>query len=222
MSKIRPSELRTERRSMAAKPTVNTAESWTVWKKSSMAFVGSDGFSVFDSNGKLAFRVDNYSRRNKYLLGELLLTDVVGRPLLALKPQILSLHDQWNGYSITASFKTLIFTMKQRSILKNRDDDVEIFMHRSRGGDMAESKSMEVADYRIQGCFKKRSCKIWGRSGKLVAWISRKMVSPLVILDEDVFRLVMVPGNQSELIMAFIVIMDRICRKPFNFMMLCH
>ncbi|PKU70241.1 Protein LURP-one-related 8 [Dendrobium catenatum] len=221
MSKIRPSELRTER-SMAAKPTVNTAESWTVWKKSSMAFVGSDGFSIFDGNGKLAFRVDNYSRRNKYLVGELLLTDVDGRPLLALKPQILSLHDQWNGYSITASFKTLIFTMKQRSILKNRDDDVEIFLHKSRG-DKAGSKSMEEADYRIQGCFQKRSCKIWGRSGKLVAWISRKMVSPLVILDDDVFRLIMAPGNhQCELIMAFIVIMDRICRKPFNFMLLCH
>lgn len=210
----------------AIKRTISAAESWTVWKKSSMAFVGSDGFSIFDSKGELAFRVDNYSRRNKYLLGELLLTDAVGKPLLVLKPRILSFHDQWNGYrseegdSITAGHKTLIFTMKRRSILKNSDDDVEIFMQRSRG-EMAGSESTEEADYRIRGCFKKRSCKIWGRSGRLVAWIARKMVRPLVILDEDVFRLVIIPGNECDLIMAFIVALDRICKRPSGFKMMC-
>ncbi|XP_020584335.1 protein LURP-one-related 5-like [Phalaenopsis equestris] len=208
---------------MAAKPTISTAESWTVWKKSSMAFVGTVGFSIFDSQRKLAFRVDNYSRGNKYSLGELLLTDAVGRPLLAPKPQILSIHDQWNGYrsedhvdSITSSFKTLIFTMKRRSILKNSHDDVEIFMHGSKSVE-------EEAEYQIEGCFRKRSCRIWGRSGKLVAWMCRKMVSPLVILEEDIFRVFVVSGTECDLIMAFIVVMDRICKKlPFNFKTMCR
>jgi hypothetical protein len=60
----------------------------TVWKRSSMGFPGTDGFSVYDAAGALAFRVDNYSRRRKVFAGELLLMDGQGAPLLALRPQV--------------------------------------------------------------------------------------------------------------------------------------
>ena len=61
---------------------------YTVWKRSSMGFQGTDGFSVYDAAGALAFRVDNYSRRRKIFVGELLLMDGQGSPLLALRPQV--------------------------------------------------------------------------------------------------------------------------------------
>jgi hypothetical protein len=61
---------------------------YTVWKRSSMGFHGTDGFSVYDAAGSLAFRVDNYSRRRKLFAGELLLMDGRGAPLLALRPQV--------------------------------------------------------------------------------------------------------------------------------------
>ena len=60
----------------------------TVWKRSSMGFHGTDGFSVYDAAGALAFRVDNYSRRRKVFAGELILMDGQGAPLLALRPQV--------------------------------------------------------------------------------------------------------------------------------------
>ncbi|XP_039840475.1 protein LURP-one-related 8-like [Panicum virgatum] len=60
---------------------------YTVWKRSSMGFQGTDGFCVYDDAGALAFRVDNYSRRRKLFAGELLLMDGHGAPLLALRPQ---------------------------------------------------------------------------------------------------------------------------------------
>jgi uncharacterized protein YxjI len=53
-----------------------------------MSFQGTDGFSIFDSKGKLAFRVDNYSRRHKFLTREILLLDGAGKALLALRPQV--------------------------------------------------------------------------------------------------------------------------------------
>nr|XP_034569719.1 protein LURP-one-related 8-like [Setaria viridis] len=62
---------------------------YTVWKRSSMGFHGNYGFSVYDADGALAFRVDNYSRRRKLFAGELLLMDGQGAPLLALRPQII-------------------------------------------------------------------------------------------------------------------------------------
>ena len=64
---------------------------YTVWKRSSMGFQGTDGFCVYDDAGNLAFRVDNYSRRRKLFAGELLLMDGRGAPLLALRPQVPTL-----------------------------------------------------------------------------------------------------------------------------------
>ena len=60
----------------------------TVWKRSSMTFQGTDGFTVFDGNGRLAFRVDNYSRKKGLLKGGLVLMDGPGKALLTLKPQV--------------------------------------------------------------------------------------------------------------------------------------
>ncbi|CAD6272815.1 unnamed protein product [Miscanthus lutarioriparius] len=60
----------------------------TVWKRSSMGFHGTDGFSVYDAAGTLAFRVHNYSCRWKVFAGELLLMDGQGSPLLALMPSL--------------------------------------------------------------------------------------------------------------------------------------
>jgi uncharacterized protein YxjI len=51
-----------------------------------MGFQGTDGFSVYDAAGALAFRVDNYLRCNKIFAGELLLMDGQGAPLLTLRP----------------------------------------------------------------------------------------------------------------------------------------
>jgi uncharacterized protein YxjI len=55
-----------------------------------MGFQGTDGFCVYDDAGRLAFRVDNYSRRRKLCAGELLLMDGQGTPLLCLRPQVLT------------------------------------------------------------------------------------------------------------------------------------
>ena len=64
------------------------AACYTVWMRSSMGFQGTDGFSVYDAGGELAFRVDNYSRRRKIFAGELTLMDGHGAPLLSLRPQV--------------------------------------------------------------------------------------------------------------------------------------
>ena len=64
---------------------------YTVWKRSSMGFQGTDGFCGYDDAGRLAFRVDNYSRRRKLCAGELLLMDGQGTPLLSLMPQVITL-----------------------------------------------------------------------------------------------------------------------------------
>ncbi|KAE8098962.1 hypothetical protein FH972_016981 [Carpinus fangiana] len=155
----------------------------TVWKRSSMSFQGTDGFTVFDHHGRLAFRVDNYSRKSCCITGGggLVLMDGAGKALLTLKPQRHS-----------------------------SKDDVEAIVV------MGHGQSDQTPDFRIEGCFRRRNCKIKSSStGQMVAKIARKRVNNKILLGDDVFTLAVQPGFDTQLVMAFVIILDRICGKPF-------
>lgn len=175
-----------------------------------MAFQGTDGFSVYDSNGRLAFRVDNYSRRHKCFTGELLLMDGDGRALMALRPHILSMHGRWSGFKGDDGLKTeatpCVFSMRRRLILQ-RGDGAEVFLG-------SPDYQSPTPNFRTEGCFRRRCCKILDGKGEEVALICPKKANTSIMLDNDVFSLVIQPGVDCELIMSFLVIMDRICRKP--------
>ncbi|CAA6654561.1 unnamed protein product [Spirodela intermedia] len=175
-----------------------------------MAFHGTDGFSVFDCNGKLAFRVDNYARRSKCAAGDVVLMDGDGRALLTLRPQC---HDQWNCLEGDGGSRqkptALVFSMRRRRFLQS-SDEAEVFV----GGAAAAA-----AGYRVEGSFRRRSCKILRRAGGteqevVVAEIRRKMATSSVALGDDVFCLIVQPhAADVKLLVAFIVVMDRICRR---------
>ncbi|KAF8707016.1 hypothetical protein HU200_030543 [Digitaria exilis] len=211
---------------------------YTVWKRSSMGFQGTDGFSVYDDAGSLAFRVDNYSRRRKLCAGELLLMDGQGTPLLSLRPQLLSLHDRWNCYTATEdalekkpspTSQQQVFTMSKCSALQS-SDEAEVHMSAASAARASSSSSglgckhPEVASapaYRIEGSFSRRSCKIRrGSDGKEAARIARKNAGvasrPVATLSDDVFSLVVRPGVDVATIMAIVVVMDRICHRPYT------
>jgi hypothetical protein len=92
---------------------------YTVWKRSSMGFQGTDGFCVYDAAGSLAFRVDNYSRRRKLFAGELLLMDGHGAPLLALRPQVI----HYSSYLVIES-SSLHFYGPRMSKIKIRSQTI--------------------------------------------------------------------------------------------------
>ncbi|RLM69104.1 protein LURP-one-related 5-like [Panicum miliaceum] len=180
-----------------------------------MGFQGTDGFCVYDDAGRLAFRVDNYSRRRKLCAGELLLMDGQGTPLLSLRPQLLSLHDRWNCYTATEEGgldkkpsptpQQQVFTMSRCSALKSSD----------------EAEVAAAPAYRIEGSFSRRNCKIRrGSDCEEAARIARKSAGvasrPVATLGDDVFSLVVRPGVDVATIMAIVVVMDRICHKPYT------
>lgn len=213
MSRIHPSEsncnnlLRNEKASPCA---------LTVLKRSSMSFHGTDGFTVFDENGGLAFRVDNYSRKNHGLV----LMDGPGTPLLTLKPQTMTMRYQWNVYrrdGFGRSTKSKVFSMRRPlpSIRRSNKSEAEVFMGGSREHD-------GMPDFKIEGSFRRRNCKIRTHAGATVAKIARKKVNPTVLLSDDVFSLIIEPGIATELIMAFVIILDRICFKPFTPILCSH
>ncbi|KAF5747700.1 protein LURP-one-related 5-like [Tripterygium wilfordii] len=190
----------------------------TVWKRSSMSFQGTDGFTVFDQHGRLVFRVDNYSRKNGSVAGGggLVLMDGAGNALLTLKPQMLRLQTQWNAYSgdqserRRSSNQSVVFSMRSCSsgLFRNRKGMIaEVFM---------VGKQNQTPEYRIEGSFRARDCRIRKASGQVVAKMARKRANTSVLLNSDVFSLFVQPGFDAELVMAFVIILDRMSSKPFT------
>lgn len=237
----------------------------TVWKRSSMSFQGTDGFTVYDCDGKLAFRVDNYSRNSHARhawsccssshgsnstsgAGAVVLMDGSGNPLLTLKPQIFSIQNQWNGCiykeNDNGSPKSdrRIFMMKRPSSSmfafggtqnKEAKCEAEVFCNFRNTEPDSRKPSQQQPDYRIEGSFWNRNCNIRSTiSGQVAAKIMRKKTgtstmisggsssgsnsstSSTIMLSEEVFSLVVKPGFDPQVIMAFVVILDRICFKP--------
>lgn len=233
---------------------------FTVWKRSSISFHGTDGFTVFDHLGRLIFRVDNYRRKRTARLsssvvvgsggggcraqvhakehgggGGLVLMDGFGKALLTLVPQLHmpSMHYQWIGYrgeDDQCKPRTPLFMMRRpsqpspfllslRSLSTKIRCEAEVFVGDCHRGAI---KSSRKPDYRIEGSFKRRDCKITGADGRTVASISRKLArttnsantSTSVLLSDDVFSLVVEAGMEPALVMAFIMAIDRLCPKP--------
>uniref|UniRef100_A0ACD5XJ93 Uncharacterized protein n=1 Tax=Avena sativa TaxID=4498 RepID=A0ACD5XJ93_AVESA len=252
MSRIHPSDRRAGHGDGARRAASDHGQPavYTVWKRSSMGFQGTDGFSVYDAAGRLAFRVDNYARRPKAFAGELLLMDGRGAPLLSLRPQILSLRDRWNCYRVAQEEDCLdnntdrsssvsvppppqqqqLFTMRKCAALQNTDD-AEVHMSpasmATTSGRGCRALPSPPPGFRVEGCFSRRSCKISGSDGQEAARITRKKTgasstvgvvaagSRPVSLGDDVFTLVVRPGLDAATVMAIVVVMDRICRRPY-------
>ncbi|XP_050213412.1 protein LURP-one-related 5-like [Mercurialis annua] len=187
----------------------------TVWKRSSMSFQGTDGFTVFDPNGKLVFRVDNYSRKNRFVNNGLVLMDGVGNALQTLKPQKMSMQYQWNAYrgddGCGNNQRVKLFSMRSSSVIFHTGKNVaEIFI----GG--LTKQGSQKPDFVVEGSFRARDCKIKTGDGDLVAKMSRKRVNnTTVLLSDDVFSLVVQPGFETQLVMGFVIVLDRISNKPF-------
>ncbi|KAJ0735873.1 putative tubby-like protein [Helianthus annuus] len=85
-------------------PVVNTKNPivLTVWKKS--LIFSCDGFTVYNSNGNLAFRVDNYFVKGNR---EIVLMDALGCSLHTVSHKMLSLADNflvYDGESVNSRF----------------------------------------------------------------------------------------------------------------------
>ncbi|GAV77505.1 LOW QUALITY PROTEIN: Tub_2 domain-containing protein, partial [Cephalotus follicularis] len=225
MSRIHPSERANRRHDLTTsqeddhvgcgRPSV-----LTVWKRSSMSFQGTDGFTIYDHHGKLVFRVDNYSRNNASSTsgGLLVLMDGPGNSLLTLKPQlILSMHYQWNAYGgeygcRKSSTASKVFSMRSPSVLFHRSkDEAEIFVG-------ATAKQSQTPDFRVEGDqmnSDRGHYIIRSFSGGLVTKMTRKRVNTTILLGDDVFTLVVQPAFETGFSMAFVVILDHICSKPY-------
>ncbi|KAK9935705.1 hypothetical protein M0R45_022793 [Rubus argutus] len=165
--------------------------------KTSLFFSG-DGFSVYDRNAQIVFRVDSY-RPDPHDRTELVLMDPHGRCLLTVRRKRPSLHHRWEGFvGERTEGQKPIFSIRRSSIIGQSSVTVEVF-------------SDPLEEYHIEGSFAQRCCKIFNGEKEPVAEIRRKVdVSTNVVLGKDAFSLVLKPGFDGAFAMGLVLVLDQI------------
>jgi len=188
----------------AAEKEKGEAVSLTVWRRS-LLFNGK-GFTVFDSNGNLVFRVETYAGGSPR---EVVLMDANGRALLTIRRKKLSLADEWLIYDGDAAASSSAptpapkrFTARRNLSLLPTKSLARLSPARASGGDAPGYR------YDVEGSYASRSLDMFASSGeqrRRVATVCRKEAA----VGPDVFRLVVEPGFEPALAMAVVILLDQ-------------
>ncbi|XP_076893873.1 protein LURP-one-related 8-like [Bidens hawaiensis] len=192
MAKIYPNAVAPQTRQSLSAVT-NGPLVLTVWKKSLL--FNCYGFTVYDSNGDLVFRVDNYTAGTK---SEIVLMDASGSSLLTIRRKRLSLLDNWLVYDGDTTGNPLFAVTKNVNPLNTKS-----LAHVSSTG------SKKKVIYEIEGSYTQRCCFVFDDKRRCVAEIKRKESVGGVTFGGDVFRLLVQPEIDPTVAMALVVVLDQ-------------
>ncbi|XP_027084172.1 protein LURP-one-related 11 [Coffea arabica] len=174
-------------------------ESFTLWMKS-LVFHG-NGCTVFDSDGKLVYRIDNYGQKYSR---EVDLMDVGGNVLFSIRQKKMPVFGHWDGYrrsDAEVNKRTPSFQVRKlRNVLKG-------------GMRTYVVSGTETSSYQIRGLPDKSAFKITDTNGKAVAEVKQKQSSSGVNFGEDVLSLVVEPQVDHSLVMALVIVYELINHK---------
>ncbi|XP_024980649.1 protein LURP-one-related 12-like [Cynara cardunculus var. scolymus] len=164
--------------------------------KTSLFFAG-DGFTVYDTNAQIVFRVDSYGP-DAHDAGELVLMDPSGRCVLTVRRKRPSLHQRWEGFlGERKEGEKPIFSAKRSSMIGRSNVTVEVF-----GG--------RTEEYVIEGSFGHRNCTIYDSEKETMAEMRRKVDSSTNMkLGKDVFWLTLKAGFDAAFAMGLVLVLDQ-------------
>ncbi|KAI3468678.1 hypothetical protein Pfo_025341 [Paulownia fortunei] len=179
----------------------------TVWRKSLL--FSCSGFTVIGSDGSLAYRVDNYTRRPE----QIILMDGSGNPIFTIcRRKKLSLVDNyWLVYegevdkyckNNIKSSKKPVFCVRKSISFRHTKLNVLAYVYCG----MSDKR----CTYMVEGSYAHRSCKILDESRMVVGEIKKKEAMAVgVSFGVEVFRLIVKPGFDSRYAMAIVLILDQ-------------
>ncbi|KQK14699.1 protein LURP-one-related 11 [Brachypodium distachyon] len=171
-------------------------EVFTVWMKSLV--LNGRGCTVYDSGGRIVYRVDNYGSRSCH---DVCLMDLHGGIVLNILKKKLA-FGKWEGYKWSNDRKQQAWFTVARPPLFRRTS------HQSSSSSCEfETEPGHTMRYRIDGGEKRACCRIVDEAtGAVVAEVKRKVTAGGVALGEDVLALVVEPGVDHSLIMGLVLI----------------
>ncbi|PIN06715.1 hypothetical protein CDL12_20727 [Handroanthus impetiginosus] len=197
-------------------PHVNTIstsskqEVFTLWMKS--LILSSNGCTIFDSNGKIVYRVDNYDQKCSNLVHVM---DFTGKLLFTIVKKKFYVFRLWEGYRSSGKD---VHEEKPGFRVKKIMGIIQNFLRFSRGCSlykvMVGLDGNKPCDYVMEsGTGKSSSCKILDNLGGLVAEVKRKITPSGVVLGEEVLKMVVEPNVDHSLIVGLVVVFGLIHHK---------
>ncbi|KAJ8766152.1 hypothetical protein K2173_021669 [Erythroxylum novogranatense] len=171
-------------------------ETFTIWMKSLICH--SNGCTVFDSNGDIVYRVDNYDKRCS---NEAYLMDLRGRVLVAIRRKGLQIFGRWYGYTSPANINNdkLWFQVKRcyRICMRNLVCQVSVGFDKFWVEKVAPKIAFRIVDI----------------DGYVLAEVRQKQLSSGISLGDDVLTLIVEPHIDHSLVMAILVVYGLIKQK---------
>ncbi|KAL5053060.1 hypothetical protein RYX36_033742 [Vicia faba] len=166
----------------------NKRERYTVWMKSLV--VHSNGCTVYDSNGNIVYRVDNYDRKGGR---EVNLMDLKGNVVCTIKKRLLAFRC-WEGHKEEQPWFQVkrCFTGKIGCTIKVGSQELCI-------------ERMSIG--------KSFGFRMVNKNGGIIAEAKQKHSSSGILLSNDVLTLDLEAGTDHSLIMALVTVYGLICRK---------
>ncbi|OMO58669.1 Initiation factor 2B-related protein [Corchorus olitorius] len=177
-------------------------ETFTIWMKSLVCHT--NGCTVFDSNGEIVYRVENYDTKGS---SEVQLMDLHGSVLFTILKKKLQICGRWNGYrgNFTGKMKEKpCFQVKKKCSIFRRSDDIACEVT------VGFNKYWIV---RLSGGKKLQGFKIVNFNGQVVAEVKQKQLSSGMVLGDDVLSLEVEPYIDHSLVVALVIVYGLINRK---------
>ncbi|KAJ9173582.1 hypothetical protein P3X46_016702 [Hevea brasiliensis] len=168
-------------------------ETFTVWMKSLV--MQAYGCTVYNENGEIVYRVDNYDKKGS---SEVYLMDLKGTVLFTIRK--LWLFRQWKGYKsdgLKLKAQKPFFQVRKSSGIFKGNLSCEIAVR---------SGSAQHGCYKLEASSGKSAFKITDFNGRLVAKATRKQTSSGIVLGDDVLTLVVEPQVDHSFIMAIVTV----------------
>ncbi|KAK4488261.1 hypothetical protein RD792_004008 [Penstemon davidsonii] len=170
--------------------------------------IHSNGCTVFDSNGQVVFRVDNYQKTSS---NEVFLMNSNGQVLFSIKTKNVLMFRNWEGYKWTNSK-----FCKEDDQLFKVTRKCKVFGREITSFVIQECNGVAGNCYKIVGLEGKSTLKIIDFSGRILAEVKlviQKQSLGGVSLGDDVLSLTVEPQTDQTLIMALVLVHGMINRK---------
>ncbi|CAJ1927950.1 unnamed protein product [Sphenostylis stenocarpa] len=180
--------------------TSNGPKTYTLWMKSLV--LNSNGCTVYDSNGLIVYRVDNYDTKGSR---DVNLLDLRGKVLSTIHKRLLA-FGRWDVYRGSDNSKC--------EIQEKPWFQVKRCYKMNTGKLRCQISTVECQKYCIEKIGGKTAFQIVNvDDGDIVAHAKQKHSSSGVVLGSDVLTLDVEGGIDHSLVMAFVIVFGLICGR---------
>ncbi|KAI4377029.1 hypothetical protein MLD38_014724 [Melastoma candidum] len=181
--------------SVAPRTAAETREIFTVWMKS--LIMNGRGCTVFDSNGGIIYRVDNYECGRR---SEVVVMNCRGDVVLTLLKKKLSLVESWEGYGSGNLVQSRPVFQVRKPLRLTKGEipyDIRVQAIGNNGTGRYIMEGIGTGKY---------SCRISKDTGELIAEAKRKESSTGVMLGKDVLTMVIEPKVDLTIAIGLLIV----------------